>query len=108
MRLSENFVILKDSWLWSSLNNKILTYFELRNENTLLRPQNDDDGIIVELSILQDDRSTTIERKLTNIFDALAQTGGIMGIIYAIGGILVSRVQDRLFYLSILQKLYLT
>lgn len=93
MKVSENYIILKDSWLWSSLGVKNHSIFEIRIDNSFLQDKLPESPYILDINILLDEKTTTTERKLLNIFDAFSQTGGILGLVMAFGKTLIRSIQ---------------
>lgn len=46
------------------------------------------------------------ERKIYSIGDLLGQIGGFLGTLTAVGALLIGSIADRLYYGSILSKIY--
>eukprot|EP00347_Sterkiella_histriomuscorum_P017085 403350725 len=107
--LTKNYVELEDSYISSSLNNQNLTYNQLTQESTSqrkIRPE--DNGVIMDLTFFMSDKQETTKRQVTTLIDAISNIGGFMTIVLAAVKLLIGGMQQRLFYQSIVKRLYLT
>ena len=51
-----------------------------------------------------DEKVYTVNRRVQTIADALSDTGGLMGIIYSIAGLLLGSIQENLFFIKLISK----
>eukprot|EP00347_Sterkiella_histriomuscorum_P006788 403351429 len=104
--LSENYLVLKDSQLASTIGTKNITYTKFRN---LLTTNQKRAGrkLFLQQSFLIDDLVKTTQRTTYNLIDALTATGGFASIIMIIFRLLTNRIQKILYFTSIMKKLYL-
>eukprot|EP00347_Sterkiella_histriomuscorum_P003987 403362181 len=76
--LGQNYAVLQDSWLYSSKDEKNLTFTTVTPVYTYkkMRPQT-----IYQIFLLQDDNVYTTSRKVYNLLDVLSTVGGFASII---------------------------
>eukprot|EP00347_Sterkiella_histriomuscorum_P018817 403344057 len=104
--LSENYVILKDSRVASTIGTQNITYSMFRNQMTN-QQKRAGKSLFLQQSILIDDLVKITQRTTYNLIDALTATGGFASIIMIIFRLLTSRIQKILYFTSIIKKLYL-
>mmetsp|Transcript_8547 Transcript_8547/g.7571 ORF Transcript_8547/g.7571 Transcript_8547/m.7571 type:complete len:159 (+) Transcript_8547:598-1074(+) len=64
------------------------------------------DDVVFSMQILQDSTSDSYERKVYSIMDLSGQLGGFFEIIAIIGGLLVNKFSNRMYYYTVFNKLY--
>ena len=67
---------------------------------------NSNDNVLISLAYWQDPRVQITERKLYTIFDALSQTGGLMGLLFAVIKFLLADIQKFFFYSSLGKQMF--
>eukprot|EP00347_Sterkiella_histriomuscorum_P020940 403335868 len=106
-KISQNYAILQDSSLQKEVNQNNLTYYDVRNDDKYLRRYvKSENNFVFGMNFLLDDSVQTMSREVHTIADALANTGGFMGIFFTIISLLVSSLQENLFYQSLIKNLY--
>eukprot|EP00347_Sterkiella_histriomuscorum_P017406 403349499 len=104
--LSENYLVLQDSYMASSIGTQNLTYTKSRNLLTTFQKRAGR-KLFLQQSFLIDDLVRITQRTTYNLIDALTATGGFASIIMIIFKTLTSRIQKVLYFTSIMKKLYL-
>eukprot|EP00347_Sterkiella_histriomuscorum_P003140 403365438 len=103
LKIGQNNAILKDSPIVKSLFNQNITFNTLKpyyNFNTHISGQF---APLVVIFILNEE-VITLERQMYTVFDALATTGGFIGIINIACRFILSGLQKLLFYISIVSQ----
>ena len=56
---------------------------------------------------IMDEQETTITRTAYTVFDALSALGGMVSVVVGVFSVLVSNLQENMFYTSIIKKMYI-
>jgi hypothetical protein len=91
-RVSENFAILKDSWISNFNQAKNQTYYTVSLIENKMSQSSLTGSQFLLLNFDSDPNVLTTERYAYTIFDAISQTGGLMGVLYAIVSFLVGDI----------------
>eukprot|EP00350_Pseudokeronopsis_sp_OXSARD2_P008113 CAMPEP_0170551880 /NCGR_PEP_ID=MMETSP0211-20121228/9873_1 /TAXON_ID=311385 /ORGANISM="Pseudokeronopsis sp., Strain OXSARD2" /LENGTH=105 /DNA_ID=CAMNT_0010859325 /DNA_START=728 /DNA_END=1045 /DNA_ORIENTATION=+ len=100
--------VLKDSWFMSFLNVTTLYYYQTAIDKDLEGTT----GSLIQGDILGgfvfslDTNVEATERTNMTLFDALAQTGGIMGFIFITLELLLKSLQESFYYAELLSQLF--
>eukprot|EP00347_Sterkiella_histriomuscorum_P007263 403349634 len=104
-KVGKQRAILKDSWVHSSYNERNLTYTTFNIEFIDTRRRFEDS--LFKMYIYLDEKESTTTRTVFNLIDALSTTGGFSSIITLFFAFTTKRIQQKLYFLSMMKKLYL-
>ena len=107
MRISENQAVLKDHWLASYLDNQEISFYDVKFDYNFVYQQTSDQAPILSFWFFINNNVETVERKCYNVYDALSNTGGIMGIVYGIASWIMSFIDESLFFSVLMKHLFL-
>lgn len=92
VKTSFNLAITKDFWLTGELYSENMTYNEYKLDYTSINSKVLNTTALMQFYFAQDENIQTIERKVYTVADALTNTGGMMGTVFGILGILVGAI----------------
>jgi hypothetical protein len=95
--VSENYAVVSNSWISTSLSITNETYYSLRNYYSYFAVPNGDLYPYVSLIFIMDDEVTTVSRTVMTLADALSNTGGILGFIYVSFHLIIMKLQEFLY-----------
>eukprot|EP00347_Sterkiella_histriomuscorum_P000205 403376777 len=99
--LTKKNVKLEDSYLASSLENRVLTFNSFDLESTKQRElQAKDMGAIMDMTFYMSDKEETTKRSVTTLLEAISNTGGFMSIVLATVQILIAGIQQSNYNLK--------
>eukprot|EP00347_Sterkiella_histriomuscorum_P010975 403374223 len=105
--ISENYLVMKDNWLASIIDNENLTYSSVRLQFSSQQIKDQTKLLWLSLNFFVDENVIATTRTSYNTIDALTATGGFAQVIMVVFGILTFRIQKILYFLSMMGKLYL-
>ncbi|CDW73261.1 UNKNOWN [Stylonychia lemnae] len=103
LKLGQNFLIQSTSSLSNLLGQQNLTYYTITHDSMQIADSNLL-GSYITCQILLDDIVTTTNMELYTLSDALSNVGGIIGIISIVVQVLVSKIQEQLYYQSLIKQ----
>ncbi|CDW76806.1 UNKNOWN [Stylonychia lemnae] len=107
MHLSQNNIIRKDNMMYGSdIEEK---FIETKIDHNVIQEINSTDpynNAYIGVYIFMDDEVKQIERKVFNVSDALKNTGGFMSVVLIIAYILVYKIQQAIYYNTLIKSLY--
>ncbi|CDW89716.1 UNKNOWN [Stylonychia lemnae] len=103
LRIGENYLTQSTNSLSNLLGQQNLTYYTIRDDSMQIGVNNMSDNLIT-CQILLDDVVTSTKLELFTLSDALSNTGGIIGIITIVAQVLVSNLQEYLYYQSMIKQ----
>lgn len=105
-QISKNKIDLNDNSLSLSIGQRSLNYQNLRLESTYTKLSEDNEYPQLEVFFLIDEKVTKTTREVYTVLDALSSTGGFLEILSIIAMTILGSLQEKLFYSSIISKLF--
>lgn len=103
--LRKNQVEVQDSFFTYAPGGDKSSFVNIKRYDTLISNENDD-GTVLSIYFMKDYEYETYERSVYSFLDFAGNLGGINEVLEVIGGLLVGIVADKLFFYSILSRLY--
>eukprot|EP00347_Sterkiella_histriomuscorum_P006411 403352871 len=104
--LKRNEAILKDNWIFASWGSQNFTSYET-SLRSMSFPQANTDNTVFTFILGMNDQITITERKVFTLLDALSSTGGLLQFMIIALAFLTRNVQQNMFYLSVIKKIFL-
>lgn len=106
IKVSKNEAIIKDNPFSGLMGEKTMSYIKARSDQMTYTAETNQINP-VQIYIQMDENVQTIQREVYTVTDALSATGGFLEIIAIIVTFLIGGLQETLFKLSIVRKLYI-
>eukprot|EP00347_Sterkiella_histriomuscorum_P001885 403370298 len=104
-KLGKQVAYLKDAQFHQSFNQQNLSYTTFQFDYSDTRKRFDDS--FINIYIYQDENVSTTTRQVFNFLDALSTSGGFSSIIMLFFAILTKRIQQQLYFITLLKKIFL-
>eukprot|EP00347_Sterkiella_histriomuscorum_P007946 403346959 len=105
-KISQNFLILNDSPLYSEMGQSNQTYYQIAQDAYQAQRINPG-SCALGLYFLLDEQVNMIQREVYTLSDALSVTGGFLEIIHILIGVLIAKFQQNMFYQRIIKDMYM-
>ncbi|CDW77493.1 UNKNOWN [Stylonychia lemnae] len=104
MKISQNKAVIRDSYLSNNIHEQTFLYYTIRQEYQFNK-LHDSTFSPIQITVALDENFKQTIRETYTLADALSNTGGFMQIVNIIAMFLVSGIQNKLYYFSIIKEL---
>ncbi|CDW75374.1 UNKNOWN [Stylonychia lemnae] len=103
LMIGQNYLTQSTNSLSNLIGQQNLTYYTIREDSMQIGDISTSD-VLISCQILLDDVITSTNLELFTLSDALSNTGGIIGIITIVVQVLISNLQEYLYYQSMIKQ----
>ncbi|CDW71506.1 UNKNOWN [Stylonychia lemnae] len=105
--VQKNFAERRDSYFANSLSTQRKEFYQIRQEFDFNTKQVENQDTFLAIQFFQSNQQETIQRSAFTLIDAITNTGGLVSIIFLVTQILIKRIQQQLFFQSLINSNYL-